>query len=103
MAPRPVRGSGHKRNSDKNSSGLIRNRNNRNKTRTCGGESLTWRQCNRGTVCEELSVKNYNWREDDSALLAHGEHKALEGAAGRTSEWCGSEGQVNGAVIGPVG
>lgn len=49
-------------------------------------------------------MKSYNWREDDSALLAHGEHKALEGAAGRTSsEWCGSEGQVNGAVIGSVG
>lgn len=36
-------------------------------------------------------------------MIMHYLHKALEGAAGRTSEWCGSEGQVNGAVIGPVG
>lgn len=48
-------------------------------------------------------MKRFNWREDDSRLLALGEHKALEGLAGRASKWCGNEWQVSGAVIGPVG
>lgn len=38
-------------------------------------------------------MKRYNWREDDSGLLARGEHKALEGQLGERPSGVGMNGR----------